>query len=710
MISRKTGQPLTPTNITPMDIIDLWQRSANRLAPARERILDCRDIRRGLAGVEIPQSFLDRFPEAIGWVGTPLPERQMWDINLVNQLSESDPSVTRTAMGQTDTAGDDSDKLETWDNSVLDDLFSENGLREIRGRAVQDGEFAVIVGPAPKELALVDDYEAGEESDWYDRDDKGKPKDAKGYAGKRSERHSAKAHEEARVDWIASHFPVERRIVDATDCAPVLVRGRTETWEARHLLIRTLFEKEELIGRKMSWDGMADKEHVQRAYDADSAGYGTDIYGRGNMVYLYEAYLTLEDDDGKDRIVCAKCIGGRSTWASGTEVDPTDDGKTVEVVDYTDEYGIRNRFWDYFWGLRLADEPAFAGMPLMYPLLGVLKALEAMLAGHGANAWNNVFSGSVIDPNDKLDPNSYMNEDRTKLLTFDAPGSGELVVAPGKVTPYAQAVTGPDAQYLEGFYSNRLEMNQPDKNQTVEQKGASGHAMMVNQRLMEVGKSDIRRTVLQVTKFAAFCVNMWACAFEEKLDVTLAVYATESIPGEGIKGPKEINRPMEINTRWIGKNYRVQASYTDVANIAEIDLAMSAAERGFGSDEDVYKAMGKTSTIEARVQAAAYQYWRSPQGQQHIAMILARRRQDDDMIELLTLQSQGEVQPDGTPNAAISPELRAPGGGPTPAGNALPQNRGDNAQKVRAGIESGQMGNAAANRDAMATSGLAPVA
>lgn len=708
MINPKTGQWVTPDNITPQMIIDLWQRGANRLKPSRERIIECRDMRRNLIGIEIPDAFLRDYPEAAAWAGIVLPERQMWDINLVNQLSESDPQITRTPLGQTDTASDDADKLEMWDNTAVGDtLFGENGLREIRGRAVADGEFAMVISPNTRDLRKLENYEPGQESDNYNRDANGRPQDHKSYSGKRHPKQSAKAAEEARVDWIAAHFPLEKRIVEACDCAPILVRGKAEAWEPRHLIVRTLYEREELL-RSRRWDGMMDQgTYVQRAYDADEGDYSPDTYGRGKMVYLYEAFLTLEDDNGDDRIVVARCVGGRSTWAANVD---TPEQKQVDVIDMTKEYGITERFWEYFWGLRLSDEPAFAGIPVIYPLMGVLKALEALISAHNMHTWDNAFGGHTMTPDNKLNAAAYMDQDSQKLLAVKKPGPGEIVVTAGPVEPFNKSVASHDASYMEQFFSQKLEMHQPDRGVGEQPKSASGHAQLVSQKLMEVGKSDIRRTVLHCTRFAGYQVNMWACALKKSCDISLAVYATEEVPGEGFNDATSVSRPIEINERWIGKNYRVEAGYLDVENLMEIDLKMSAAERGFGSDIDVYKAMGKTSIIQARLEAAAYTFWKSPEGQQRLQMVLARKRQDTDYVQLLELQQQGRVDANGVPMAAMAQEAQGQPGGPPPPQNNLPPGVGAPSQtsvtRARGGVEAGQLRAAALQRDALATSGL----
>jgi hypothetical protein len=152
---------------------------------------------------------------------------------------------------------------------------------------------------------------------------------------------------------------------------------------------------------------------------------------------------------------------------------------------------------------------------------------------------------------------------------------------------------------------------------------------------------------------------------------------------------------LPLKERWVGDNYWLEASFPKEGNLADIKLAMELAAAGFGTDEDVFEARGKKSTLIERARIANYQWLRSPEGQLALQERSARYRGDVEKLKMLELVRQARMSPGGTPTAAIEGG-GAPGG--MPGQTPLPSPADAQLQ----GIYQGELGTAARTNDARA--------
>src|SRR3954464_11518482 len=213
--------------------------------------------------------------------------------------------------------------------------------------------------PAETDWASVPTYsEEGYSLDAADR----KPGDA-GYAGRDGPR-SRKAYDRDREDWLGQNPDGTLDLIDPTHRAPlhgppILVRGaRGRRFEARGLVVRRLFTRDELLGRGYRADCLS----AERA-TLIPRGDRANRLGRGGKLWMYTAYLTLWDEDEERLVPCiAYSVGGQDT----SRVDRDTGERTAAVINLEDEYGITTPMWGYYHGLHTADPDADrVGIPFM---------------------------------------------------------------------------------------------------------------------------------------------------------------------------------------------------------------------------------------------------------------------------------------------------------------------------------------------------------
>lgn len=684
-------EPLTPDNADHRRVIDLWDSTANRVAPSRRRIAICRAIRRGLFTVRIPQTWLKGLEGQ--WLESAVPERWHLDLNLSNVLGEDVPEFTRTPLSQTDTGQEDADQLEAWINAAEQDENGGTDYDAMTGLAVQDGEWASLVLPRMAGMRRPPSYmeKRSEDKDGnvtilsprstYDRDERGRPSDHSGYMG-RSERQSRKAYDQAYERWLAMNPCWETRLISATDCAPIMTRGfGKRRWECTGLVVRTRYEPEVLISRGWAWDGMDKVEMIPREHGTDS------MYGDGGMVYLYEAYLL--DKDGLPFL--SYTVGGQETWQEKPE------GEREAVVKLADDFGLDRKTWDYHYGLHFEDDPAFRGMPFLWPLVPTLLNLEGIRTAIGAAAWRNSFTGKVIRPDPNVPPTAYL-DGHGQFRQWEDPGPGQTKPIYGEIVPVEQARVGDDAYRMLAEHRQSLTMASPDESQYGAGQGESGHAMVVGHDLLMNSKRQLRDGILGCAE-SIVRAKLLIADLQHKpkkghrpIDWPVFVGEEEILPS----GEERTKRTLlPLKERWLDGQYDLKAKFPERGNALEIEQEASLAERGFSHIENVLKKKGIRSVQLEIAKIANYRYlMQDPKGMLETQMLAARLRGDLEREKLLKAVAAQDAAPDGTPMAALDAGPQQSNTGPTALGNPA-QN------SLNATIQ-GALGAGPAQNDAMA--------
>lgn len=708
---------MTPSNApTHAGVLDFFKRTSSRLQNRSQRILECRQMRRGLLRVPIPKNWATDNTAVRDWASVCLPEHKLLDLNLENVLGERKPELSRIPLGTTDQAIEDGDQLEVWSQSAYDRSVDEDA---VVGKLVEDGELAGIVMPTRAGPDEIPEYTRTREAKGglaviepdpkYDRDEKGKAPGTREYGGKRSEKKSREAYDEARQRWLAEHPLWYVRVVDALDCAPMFVRGKgDETWIPEALIVRTLYDREELLEQGFNWESMGRDVLIPLDFDAGRT------YGNGGQVYLYEIFAMVRNPKkgGRKTPFIFYSVGGEDTWETGA-----DGNRKASVIDCEAEYGLTERFWGYFWGLHTQDSPDWRGVPFIQPLLQTLKNNAMMRSTLLAASYNNSFTGHYEEVNPNLPSETILEGFKTGKTT-PIPKTGEVVKAMGKVTPAQQATTGADAYRMLEMDREDLAMNTPDSATTGGGDAAarSGHALVVGEKLLLSGKRQIGLGVLKFAEFVTEHILRISCAAikgdpkngRPSIDVPVFVTEEEQLDDGTVNEKTSV---LTLEERWVGGQYKLRAEFPQEGNLAEVEQMVSLAERGFATDEDVDKARGIKNSVWARVQRDIYQWRKSPMGQMELNMRAAEYQGNEARKKLLRMVAAQQATPGGGPVSAIDPSVPGTavlsgmmGGMGGMGGGAQPASGGGTttAQAQRAGTIGGQMGMASEQQDARA--------
>ncbi len=734
--------PVRVDYLTPRHILTLWQSGAERLRPSREKIDLCQQVRRFATGPEVDIDWRREWGDDVAdYVELALPERSSITNDLENALGATEPDLERVPQGTNDRAEHDADEFELWSASAQADELGGTDFDTLTGKSVEDGEYGLTILPdtadwwhVPLSIEAIDadEYEAlsdKEKKDYtddpdkdgnavkerryvridkrgkaarnkeYDRDKEGREpgdKDYKGYDKKRSEA----AYTEAYERWLADHHPWVPRVIPALDVVPILTRGRgRKRWECTGLVVRTLYDRETLLEHGYEWLGRKDKrerEHLPKASALLPRGFGADYAGQGDQLYLYEAFLMVQDTKGRPTPIVGYCVGGVGTWESDSE-GPADN-ESVKLINLCERYGLpRVPFWTYSWGMHHAgeDDPAHYGIPVLWPVIPLLMALETHLIAHNAHAVENAYGGHVTTPNPDIRPEAYLEgENLDRLKNFRKPRTGEISVMPGPVQPFAQAVASPDAQYLETVFAQRLRMFQPDPaSMGGDAGGASGHALVVSASLLKTAKRQIKQGIARDAEFLASRRSMMAQALWKKkgIRVPMHIVREKTISGD-VKRQDEV---LPFNPRWLGENnHKLVANFPSEANMAEVLTEMQLAETGYSTFENVRKKAGDPSPRTTELQVFADKMKRLPEYQQHLMYLWMLRR--GQLEEAQTLKATGKLTAGGIPTNALSQADR-------PQQAAVPGTQITNpAEASKNGAVAGAIGQASAMSDSQA--------
>lgn len=408
-----TGYSLRGKELTSDWLTGLFGSQSEGKKHRSQRIVACRDLRRMTRTVALNPTWVQRHPEAASWVVHVMAERRTLERDLKARVGAVKPQFVRTAMGDLDTDIALAERAERYVNEWRRQFVPTETMS---GKAIEDGEYALVLIPQASDLdgcpdffehldqdaydalpdEAKDDYEEATASPrkkryykkdavgrvpdkTYDRDSQGRSRDryeadAKkdGESGvaslpyKRDAKKSEEAHDEAVAQWrrayLADKTAAVPRVIPALDCVPLFTRGQgNERWRLAGLVERASFYPEELPS-KFGWRGMGDRALIPQGFDS------TRTTGNEGQWYLYTAYFTYVDEDEVERPIVAYSVGGQPTcWADEPpKEDPADMQETVAVIDLYETYGLTGPLWWYGGGNRTDDDdPDYAWEPYL---------------------------------------------------------------------------------------------------------------------------------------------------------------------------------------------------------------------------------------------------------------------------------------------------------------------------------------------------------
>jgi hypothetical protein len=637
MADRAGTKPLSLTDDPEgSQVVALWRQTESRFPESRKRIRHARDV-------------VNKDPSTL-WGDDPLtlPQRLL-AVTMTNTLSSQYGTPELTRHGRP-VATDKSDTIETVLKATLEQLIA---APDLFGKGTQDGEWGCAVMPARADWGHVPIYS----EEGYSLDDMGRKKGDNGYT-KRDDAASRKQYDKDQEDWLASQDYVTVDLIDPTDCAPILVRGtRGRRFEARGLLVRRLFAREDLLGMGYRCPCL-ESEKATLIPRGDKAN----TLGKAGQLYLYTAYLTLWDDKDECLVpVIIYSVGGQTTAMrdSSGETKPA-------LINLATEYGIRTPMWGYYHGLRTADpNPDRVGIPFMDAYADLVLRLERLLGASVHHAERSSFRGSWVEPSDQVPPEAYTEtiENQLRLKRFDAPMSGELVTAPGRVMPDAPPPLGTAASQVMAAMMAQLETQAPDPAQPAG-SGASAHAMSLASGLIEAAHSDIPRGVLECYQDVASWVLECLCAVMQHYEVPYVLDANEELPPDEPGDRRSVSQRYILTEKDIGGSYKITASWRQRPDPVNVTLMADMAQKGYASVIDVLEARGETNTTYKLAEILYYQQVMMPGTPENLELsaYVARKRGEAEKAEMLELQAKGLLAPQGTPTDAIAPEAQAMAG------------------------------------------------
>ena len=631
----RDGDPISlGTTPTGGQMVALWKRTDARFPESRRR------IRRARAVLNKDTSTLS----ARGDDPLTLPQRLM-AVTMTNSLSSQYGTPELTRHGRP-IATDKSDQIETVLKATLAELIAADDLF---GKATQDGEWGVAVYPAPADWAHLPVYsEQG-----YDLDAEDRPKGSAGYTTRDSAR-SRRAFDRDYEDFLAEQPYVVVDLIDPTDCAPLLVRGtRGRRFEARGLLVRRLFSREDLLAQGYRCPCLASEQAtlIPRGDKANARG-------RGGQLWLYTAYLTLWDEADECLVPCIvySVAGEDTTRKNGLGEDEP------ALINLKHEYGITTPMWGYYHGMRTADpDPDRVGLPFLDAYADLVLRLERLLAASVHHAERSSFYGSWVEPGEQVPIEAYTEtvENQLQLRRFDPPESGELVTAPGKVMPATPAPLGPAAAQMLMAMQQTLDLQAPDPSQPAG-AGASGHAMSLASGLIEAAHADIPRGVLECYRDVAGWVLECTAAVMRTFGTPYVIDANEELPPDEAGDRRRVSQRYVLSERDLGGSYKVAAEWRQRPDPVNITLTLDLMTKGAASIADVLEARGETNTTYKIAEILYYRAVMTPGTPENLELsaYVARKRGEVEKAERLELEAKALLEPQGTPSNAVAPEAR----------------------------------------------------
>lgn len=678
---------------TGQQIVDLWKNTRSRFNGLYQRIEDARDV----ANKDI-KTISDRSSGPLT-----LPQRLM-AITMTNSLSSQYGVPELTRHGRP-VATDKSDEIETVLKATLERSLS---TPDIFGKATQDGSWAMAVLPAPLDVMRMPIYS----EDGYSFDTEGRKKGEPGYTERDSSDNGAsqRTFDRDKEDFLARQQYVIIDLIDPTDCAPILVRGtRGRRFEARGLMVRRLFAREDLLGAGYVCPALSREQST-----LIPRGDRGNTRGQGGKLWLYTAYLTLWDEVKKKLVpTVIYSVAGEDTRRLSYDLQTRTADEGPALINLTEKYGIETPMWGWYCGMRTADpDPDKVPLPFLDAYASLVLTLERLMAASVEHAERSSYSGSWVEPNENVPPESYTEtvENQLRLKTFDAPPSGKLMTAPGKVTPNQPPPLGPAAGQMMAAVMQQLSLA-PDPSQPAG-TGASGHAMSLASGLIEAANADIPRGVLECCQDAANWTLECIAAVMQKFGEPYVFDANEELPPDEPGEHRPVTQRYVLTERDLGRSYRVTATWRQKPDPVNVTLTMDRAVKGFASIADVLEAAGETNTTWKIAEILYYRQVMQPGTPENLELsaYVARKRGELERAEQLELQAKALLEPQGTPTDAIAPDAQQmaamiAGGGGAPGG-APPSGVQSGVRSSIAATTQGAIEGGPSTQDAMAAGAM----
>lgn len=689
------------------DFLDHWRRRADAMRTSREAILDARDLESGRL-VAYSQDAIRDGNNAV--VSDPyssrIPQRWQVPLQLEQQIADLLPDVLREPRSGSEAEDARAQRVEAWLRAAIEQQLP---WRDSVGKAVRESEWAAYLLPASaaweRRPTWMDAQSETIRKQWW-LDAAGRPApDRRAVDRTRSYR----AFKDAYDRHLADHLPFTYRLISALDCVPTFTRGwGRRRLELSSLMVRTLYEVEELLADGYRWDGM-DRALAPTGFSEDN------LHGAHGMAYLYEWFYYAPDPKDPDcRIpMVSYSVAGMDTW--NARMAPRDDDDPAEAtINLKDRYGLRRHFMGYYYGFQRSgeDDPNRRSIPMMEIWKDLILGIEANKMAVRKHADESSFRGYqfIPDPDVPVEAYTLGGDDGRTMRQFPLPGSGEGVSVPGEWKPVAPAPLGQIVQYTIESDMALLNATVPDQQQYGGDGASSGHELSVSHALFQSANSHVREGLReQLEDLAEWNLEGADCLMEHFGLDGIPVTSNQPVTADATPGKRTPREQLVLTPGMLGGSYEITAFYPAVGNLAEVAQENALRKDGMSTFERVAEKMGVNDPFTLRVEVERDRFLESEQGQALKLIWLARYRGDDETAQKLI--DSGALSPDGqTPMAAISPEAMgaAQGAVERMMGGAGGQGMGGPSpgEQALGGINAGALATASTMNDAMATSGI----
>lgn len=666
------AEQVSAKSITGTQIQDLWTRHSARYTRSLGRIDDVREMLAGERQAPLPAA-LANLPDAEAF-RVDRSDKYTSVLKLRNMLAEKIPHLKRQKTTTSDAGERNSSRIERFINPTIEDNLSAQDLADL---LLCEAEAAIIVVPNRASYKKLPSTMYGKDSKdilpAYQRDKDGRSvddyeDDDEKKTFRPSQKASRQAYEKHRRMKRARCLPAEIRLLSRKQCVPINPQIKGTDVVVDGLLVRTRFERSELIKRKWVWDGMSDHLEPKDESEGDTST---------GEFWLYEAWLTdeVEEEDGTYslRPYVAYSVAGKSSSNSRDGFDAD------AVIDLREQCGLKTLPVIYGYGWRWAATDADKrAMPYPWPFGRSWQSLDAFLTGKSYAGWAMGFLAWFL----KMPTNMDASEQQAWL---ESVRQNPMIVEPFKVLPVMgdpiPAVyqgAGGDINEMIGALAGSLSQDLVNPLATGGGSAASALERSVVSADTVGGISDVQRSMLSMWRRTGEVMLEVLCGIARMENEPITYYGTPDTPsgGTGVSPTRSI---IELKPDWLGakgqESFDLEADFprTLLDNLAQNQQFFGMWKDG-GLTDEMWADLIGIDDPERFIAQLIYDQWKkSPAGVQVLMRDAAEFLGDKELVAMFTAQEQGAAGPNGEPlgmAAGVQPPMAPPGQGqgPMPVG------------------------------------------
>jgi hypothetical protein len=668
------ASPVSRHSITGSQIQELWKRHARRYEGSLGRIQDSRELLIGEKKAPLPHQ-IATLPDGEAFrVDTP--EKYTSVLQMRNKMSDPAPKVKRTKTATSDRAEGMASRIERFVNPALEDHLSAQDLADL---LVCEAEAAAIVVPNPAAWKKVPSayYEADGKTIQraYRRNSKGQDEDehteeqeqAPERERKRfrpAERASRAVYDAHERHQRACNPPWEVRLLSRLQCVPINPRIVGKRVLVDGLLVRTRFERSELIREEYIWEGMED--HLEPKDETE---------GIDGELWLYEAWLVDKVKDAQTGEVVEHPYVAYSV--AGKPTQSTKDGVGADaVIDLYEQCGLRSLPVVYGYGWRWASsDPDKRSIPYPFPFGRSWLAKDALLTGKIYAAWSEGMLAWFLQMPPEFAKDPALAQAWTEFVKTNPLTIKPFTILPvmGLPIPAIHPGTGKDVNETLAALSG--EVRQDLVNPLARGGGDSASAIERSVVAADTlaGVSDIRRSMLWFFQRVGELILEISCGVARETKKPVLLIGNPQTPNQ--RGPDQsaTRAVIELKPDWLGpegqESFDLEAYWP---RSLEQNLAQNQQFFGFWKDGGITFEMwceliGVEDPERFRAQLIFDRWIMSEDGMKLAMKDAAEYLGDQEAASLFEMQEQQAAGPGGEPVGMLA-GLMQPGAPPPPGG------------------------------------------